>query len=80
MGKKQRHLSNHHYIPRSRGGTKTVAIPVKFHQAWHTIFGNLTPDESVFFLIKVIKEMTEREEICETEMETLRKRTKGGRK
>ncbi len=47
----------HHIQPRSRGGKdigNTVTIPEKFHQALHTLFGNLTPSESVRFFEEVI--------------------------
>ena len=47
----------HHIIPQSRGGkdeNNLVTLPEKFHQALHTMFGNLTPRESVRFFEEVI--------------------------
>lgn len=44
-------MSNHHIIPRSRGGTKTVRIHIKIHQKYHSLFCNLTPDEIAEYLV-----------------------------
>ena len=59
MGKKKKSRSNvHHVLPKSRGGTdedNTVTWPVDFHAAYHTLFGNLTLEESE----AMIREMSE---------------------
>ncbi len=47
----------HHIRPQSRGGkdgNNLVTLPEKFHQALHTMFGNLTPEESVRFIEEVL--------------------------
>jgi hypothetical protein len=47
MSKRNNSLTEHHVIPRGRGGThKDVTLwPGKFHAAFHVVFGDLTPDE-----------------------------------
>ena len=39
----------HHLIPRSRGGDSSKAnlkrVPWRIHDAWHTLFLNLLPEE-----------------------------------
>lgn len=47
-----RRMTKHHIIPRSRGGgeRKTVKLPERYHVAWHTFFGNLTPKESILYM------------------------------
>lgn len=43
----------HHWIPKSRGGTQaqTVQIPMTFHEAYHKLFMDLTPEEAEEFLM-----------------------------
>jgi len=45
-------LTKHHSLPSSRNGTdeSIVWLPDKFHQEFHYLFGNLTPDEIHKFL------------------------------
>ena len=52
MKKRRELLSRHHSIPTSRGGTdqSVVLLPQRFHQAFHFLFQNLTPDEIHLFL------------------------------
>lgn len=49
-----RRMTKHHIIPRSRGGREKknnkVKIPERYHVAWHTFFGNLTPKESIYYI------------------------------
>ncbi len=33
--------NEHHWPPISRGGKRTITIPVKFHKDWHVVFVNL---------------------------------------
>jgi len=51
-------LTDHHILPKSRGGQKTKGnikrIPEKKHQAYHTLFSNLTPDEVIQYLNEVL--------------------------
>lgn len=55
MQKAPRGLTNHHMIPRSRGGTddeqniKLVTRTV--HEAWHALFKNMKPNEVVALLL-----------------------------
>lgn len=50
-GENGRRITKHHVIPRSRGGANnTVKIPERYHVAWHTFFGNLTPKEAIYFI------------------------------
>ena len=54
--KKNGDLSNHHIIPKIRGGNSNgnlVKIPPGFHQSWHSLFGEMTPEESIEF-IKIV--------------------------
>jgi hypothetical protein len=51
-------LTKHHIKPRSRGGgngDNIVLMPLRIHEAWHTIFGNLTLAE-VYQFIKIVFE------------------------
>ncbi len=51
-------LTKHHIKPRSRGGgngDNIVLIPLRIHEAWHTIFGNLTLQE-VYQFIEIVFE------------------------
>lgn len=51
-----RKLTKHHVWPKSRfGNGDTVEIPAYFHQCWHGVFGNLTPDEATLFLALLMK-------------------------
>lgn len=49
-----RRTTKHHIIPRSRGGgerrNNTVKLPERYHIAWHTFFGNLTPKEAIHYM------------------------------
>lgn len=64
--------SAHHRIPSSRGGKETVLIPDKFHEAWHTIFGNLYGDEAIQFIIR-LNALFEQENVSSAEIDSLRK-------
>jgi hypothetical protein len=53
MSKKR--TSKHHVLPRSRGGgykDNIVIIPRVDHDAYHKLFGNMTPEEIILYLIK----------------------------
>lgn len=49
-----RKITRHHILPRARGGAEKEdnisRIPERYHIAWHTFFGNLTPDEAKAFM------------------------------
>lgn len=50
--------TRHHLRPRSRGGhirNNIVVLPERYHQAWHYLFGNLTPDEAKEFIDIVMR-------------------------
>ena len=55
MSNKFKHGSKHHIVPASRGGKKIpeneIELDPEVHTAWHTLFGNLLPEE-VIILIK----------------------------
>lgn len=68
--------STHHIVPKSRGGKKTVNLPKSFHQAWHTCFSNLTPEEIVIFVKRVQKKMKEEDAITSNQLHDLRKHIK----
>lgn len=46
--------TQHHLIPRSRGGpTKRenlLEVPQRLHQAWHYLFGNMTPEQAMLYI------------------------------
>lgn len=73
--------SEHHVIPRSRGGEKyrTVLLPKLFHTAWHVVFGNLKREEILAFTAKVLSLMEVKETISAHELEQLRTKLKGGK-
>ena len=49
--------SRHHIIPKSRGGGDDKGnikfFPRGFHQAWHDVFGNLSPLEATQFIKEI---------------------------
>lgn len=50
-----RKLTTHHIYPKCRFSSKeTVEIPAYFHQCWHGIFGELSPEESRLFLERLV--------------------------
>ena len=53
--KKKARRSHHHIIPSSRGGTDRYenisTVDVKAHQNYHTLFGNMTPEEIIDYLV-----------------------------
>jgi len=55
-GKKKRHFSRHHIVPKSRHGgwekSNIAHLNTKEHQNYHTLFSNLTPDEIIIYLVK----------------------------
>lgn len=53
MSKRKKDTSIHHIKPTSRGGVdknNCVGIPKSIHEAWHTIFENMTNDEAHQFI------------------------------
>lgn len=54
--KKKDKKSRHHIIPSSRGGTdkdKNISvINNQEHRDYHTLFGNMTPEEITEYLVK----------------------------
>lgn len=50
---KKNKLTRHHIIPKSRRKkVEVVLIPKENHEAYHALFGNLTPAEIIVFLIQ----------------------------
>ena len=47
-------ITKHHILPRSRGGNgngeNILKITRRFHEAWHIVFGNMTPEEAIQFI------------------------------
>ncbi len=47
-------ITKHHILPRSRGGNgngdNILKITRRFHEAWHIVFGNMTPEEAIKFI------------------------------
>jgi len=73
---KKKKRSQHHIVPSSRGGRRTVILPNEFHKAWHFLFVNLTPDEITDFVIEMHKLMRKSEEITWEQIEQLQSRLK----
>ena len=50
-----RRKTRHHIVPRSKGGSNNgnniAKLDKKKHEAFHTLFSNLTPVEQITFLI-----------------------------
>lgn len=49
-------LTDHHILPRSRGGRfkKNIKrVPDSYHRAYHKLFYNMTPDEIMEYLQKM---------------------------
>jgi len=53
--KRKNYPSNHHIIPKSRGGNEAfqnIAIVNSLaHNKYHSLFGNMTPDEIIKYLV-----------------------------
>lgn len=50
---RQDRLTDHHLLPRSRGGQtrgNIKRVPCSYHQAYHKLFCNMTPDEIIEYL------------------------------
>jgi len=71
-----KHDSRHHIVPRSRGGKKTVKMSKRFHQSFHNVFGNLTPDEQVEFIKILTERLNTQKPLKDCELERLRRRAK----
>ena len=73
-------LSRHHLIPSSREGTddedNLVTLPMSWHGAWHQLFHNMTTDEAIAFIRKV---MQPHGHWTPKELNKLRNRMKGGK-
>lgn len=63
--------SEHHIVPKSRGGKHTCGLPENFHEAWHLIFQNMTPDEILVFVNKLQNLMWSRQRITWTDINIL---------
>ena len=54
--RRQKKYSQHHIIPRSRGGVTTLGNTVMLtrseHEAYHTLFANKNPDEIIDYLVR----------------------------
>jgi len=52
--KNKNKLTKHHIVPTSRGG-KTIEnicyVPGKSHENYHTLFGNMKPNEIIGYLV-----------------------------
>jgi hypothetical protein len=72
--------SEHHVIPRSRGGEKEkiVLLPKLFHTGWHIVFGNLYGKEIEIFIKEVNHLLKIKDTISAHELEQLRNRIKRG--
>ena len=71
-------VSKHHVIPSSRGGVHTCEIPDNFHQSWHHLFQNLTPEEIITFVVKLNNLMYSRNEVTWQDINSLINQIKGG--
>ena len=73
--------SEHHVIPRSRGGEKyrTVLLPKLFHTAWHIVFGNLKREEILAFTARILSMMEKQHKITAGELEQIRTNLKEGK-
>ena len=74
-------VSNHHIVPRSRGGGlgDIVVLPSGFHKSFHSVFGNLYDEELVRFIRLLNKKMKSQSSISGRELEDLRHFVKRGR-
>ena len=56
MKKRQDPLTDHHILPRSRGGrseNNIKRVPNSYHEAYHKLFSNMTPSEILEYLQKM---------------------------
>lgn len=44
-------LTKHHIVPKSRGGSDVTPIRWGDHKAYHNLFGNMTPEEILQYLV-----------------------------
>lgn len=68
--------TEHHWPPRSRGGTETTELPKAFHQAWHVLFQNMTGEEIKLFIIDMLILFEQKDKITAGELHDLRKEIK----
>ncbi len=69
--------SSHHTFPQSRfEDSSEVLLPKKFHQAWHTLFLNLTGREIIHFIERLNILMEMKDKITAGELEQLRNEIK----
>lgn len=69
--------SEHHVIPKSRGGRRTCSIPDNFHEAWHLLFENMTPKEICKFVDLLQQHMYNRREMTWEDINRVRNQIKG---
>ncbi len=67
-------MSAHHIVPisRDRKSEEVVHLPTKFHQAYHTLFSNLLPDEAEEFLFILHEMMKENPSLNGGDISSLR--------
>lgn len=68
--------NEHHIVPSSRGGKETVEVHKNFHDAWHTLFGNLYGEEIQLFVKDVQVLFEQKEKINAKELHELREEIK----
>lgn len=55
MSRKNKKNTNHHIIPKSRGGPSSLENITRVndleHQKFHALFENRTPEESIYYLV-----------------------------
>ncbi len=73
----KKEYSLHHTHPQSRfHGGNEVLLPKKFHNAWHTLFGNMRGAEIIVFVREINKRMEYSNKITAHEIVELQKEVK----
>ena len=50
-------LTKHHVVPKCRNARRygdTVKIPRLFHESWHDLFGLMTPEEAILYIVIIL--------------------------
>lgn len=68
--------TDHHVVPRSRGGERTVELPASFHESWHVLFQDMHSQEIILFIEDVQRLFEQKDKITSSELHDLRKEIK----
>jgi len=77
MAMSHHRYNDHHIIPSSRGGKRTVRLPEEFHGAWHILFQNMYGEEILLFIKDLQTLFQQKDKVSAREIHDLREEIKG---